>query len=154
MFNMQDLTNSDGRKENCENNLECSSFFLPRAAFELFSSIKSNIFQTFGGNSISGAFSSVPTFEKDNESDFVDKKDAETCNLCIEPHPTTEFHSANEKTSYPEVIRIDGKNDFPISVDSNNSNWFKQFDVIESFSDHHFFDEGKGLSTSQVSYRS
>ncbi|KAK2382954.1 putative ubiquitin-conjugating enzyme E2 [Trifolium repens] len=146
----RDLTNSDGRKENCENNLECSSFFLPRAAFELFSSIKSNIFQTFGGNSISGAFSSVPTFEKDNESDFVDKKDAETCNLCIEPHPTTEYHSANEKTSYPEVIRIDGKNDFPISVDSNNSNWFKQFDVIESCSDHHFFYEGKGLSTSQV----
>ncbi|GAU47434.1 hypothetical protein TSUD_86380 [Trifolium subterraneum] len=146
----RESTNGDGRKENCENNLECSSFFLPRAAFELFSSIKSSIFQTLGGNSISGAFSSVPTFEKDNESDFLDKKDVETCNLCIEPHPTTEFHSTDNRTSYPEVNSIHEKNDFPFSLDSNSSNWFKQFDVIESCCDHHFFDEAKGLSTSQV----
>nr|UPX08860.1 pho2 [Medicago sativa] len=147
----KDLLSGDGRKENLEQNLECSSFFLPRAAFELFSSIKSSIFQTLGGTSISGAFSSVPKFEMDNESDYPDKKDLETCNFCIEPHPTDELQSTEDRTSYPEVIRIHDKNDFPLSLESNSSNQFKQFDVIESCSeDHHFFDEGKELSTLQV----
>jgi len=155
MFNVQDLLNGDGRKENCEQNLECSSFFLPQAAFELFSSIKSSIFQTLGGTSISGAFSSLPTFEKDNESDYPDKKDLETCNFYIEPHPTDELQSTEDRTSYPEFIRIHDKNYFLPSLESNSSNQFKQFDVIESCSeDHHFFDEGKGLSTLQVRNRS
>ncbi|KEH31070.1 putative aminoacyltransferase, E1 ubiquitin-activating enzyme [Medicago truncatula] len=147
----KDLLNGDGRKENYEQNLECSSFFLPRVAFELFSSVKSSIFQTLGGTSISGAFSSLPTFEKDNESDYPDKKDLETCNFCIEPHPTDELQSTEDRTSHPEVIRIHDKNDFSLSLESNNSNQFKQFDVIENCSeDHHFFDEGRGLSTLQV----
>lgn len=152
MFNVQDLINCDGKKENCEKNLEeCSPFFLPQTAFEIFSSIKSSIFQTFGGTSVTGAFSSVPTFEKDHEFDFPDKKDSETCNLCIEPHPMTELQSTEDTTSYPEVIMINDKNEFPVSLDSNSSNQFKQFDVIESCSeDHQFFDEGKGLPTLQV----
>ncbi|KAI5386604.1 probable ubiquitin-conjugating enzyme E2 24 [Lathyrus oleraceus] len=148
----KDLINCDGKKENCEKNLEeCSPFFLPQTAFEIFSSIKSSIFQTFGGTSVTGAFSSVPTFEKDHEFDFPDKKDSETCNLCIEPHPMTELQSTEDTTSYPEVIMINDKNEFPVSLDSNSSNQFKQFDVIESCSeDHQFFDEGKGLPTLQV----
>lgn len=152
MFNVQDLINFDGKKEDCEKNLEeCSPFFLPQTAFEIFSSIKSSIFQTFGGTSVTGAFSSVPTLEKDHEFDFPDKKDSETCNLCIEPHPMTELQSTEDTTSYPEVIMINDKNEFPVSLDSNSSNQFKQFDVIESCSeDHQFFDEGKGLPTLQV----
>lgn len=150
-FDVQDLLNGDSRKENFEKNLEdCSSFFLPQAALELFSSIKSSIFQTLSGTSISGAVSSVSTFDKDSESEFLVKKNLQTCNRCIEPYPTTEFQSTEDRTSYPEVNRIHDNNDCPFSLDSNSSNQFKQFDVIESCSDHHFFDEGKGLSTSQV----
>ncbi|KAL5054234.1 hypothetical protein RYX36_034916 [Vicia faba] len=139
---------SDKKGKNCEKNLEeCSPFFLPQAAFEIFSSIKSSIFQTLSGSSVTRAFSSVPTFEKDHESDV---KDSETCNLCIEPHPTTKLQSTEDTTSYPEVIRINDKNEFPVSLDSNSSKQFKQFDVIESCSeDHQFFDE-KGLPMLQV----
>ncbi|XP_061358652.1 probable ubiquitin-conjugating enzyme E2 24 [Gastrolobium bilobum] len=147
----KDFLNDGGSRENCEKNLvECSSFSLPRAAFELVSSIKTSILQTLRGSLLSETFSSVPTFEKENGSDFLDKKDLETCDLCPESHPMTELQSTEDRTSYPEVIRIHEKNDFPFSSDSNSSNQFKQFDVIENCSDHHFFDEGKGLSISQV----
>ncbi|KHN10005.1 probable ubiquitin-conjugating enzyme E2 24 [Glycine soja] len=147
----KDLLNGDGTRENCEKNLgECSSFSLPRAAFELFSSIKASIFQTFRGTLISGAVSSVPTFEKKNGYDCLDKKDLETSDLFTEQLPMAELQYTEDKTSYPENIEIHEKNDFPFSLDSNSSNQFKQFDVIENCPDHHFFVEGKGLSTSQV----
>ncbi|TKY59265.1 ubiquitin-conjugating enzyme E2 24 [Spatholobus suberectus] len=146
----KDFLNGDGSRENCEKNLgECSSFSLPRAAFELFSSIKTSIFQTLSGTLLSGAVSSVPTFEE-NGSDFLDKKDLETCDLFTEQHPMTDLQSTEDKTSYPEIDKIHEKNDIPFSLDSNSSNQFKQFDVIENCPDHHFFDEGKGLSMSQV----
>ncbi|KAK7400578.1 hypothetical protein VNO78_11788 [Psophocarpus tetragonolobus] len=147
----KDLLNTDGNRENCEKNLgECSSFSLPRAAFELFSSLKASIFQTLGGTLLSGAVSSVPTFEKENGYDSLDKKDLETCDLITEHNPMTELQSTEDKTSYPEIVKIHEKNDFPFCLDSNSSNQFKQFDVIENCPDHHFFNEGKGLSASQV----
>ncbi|KAK7362834.1 hypothetical protein VNO77_04958 [Canavalia gladiata] len=147
----KDLLNGDGNRENCEKYLgESSSFSLPRAALELFSSIKASIFQTLGGTSFSGAVSPVPLFEKENGSDFLDEKDLETCDLYAEQYPMTELQSTEEKTSYPEVIKIHEKNDCPFSLDINSSNQFKQFDIIENCSDHHFFGEGKGLSISQV----
>lgn len=151
MFDDQDLLNGDGRRESCEKNLgECISYFLPRAAFELLSIIKATICQTLGGTSISGAVSLIPTSEEEDESGFLAEKDLETCDLCTEPYPMTELQPTEDKISHPEVIRIQDKNDFPFSLDSNNSNQFKQFDIIESCCDHHFFDEGKGLSISQV----
>ena len=147
----QDLLNGDGTRKNCEKNLgECSSFSLPRAAFELFSSIKASIFQTFSGTLLSGAVSSVPTFEKENGYAYPDKKDLETSDLFTEQHPMAELQYTEDKTSYPENIKIHEKNDFPFSLDSNSSNQFKQFDVKENCPDHHFFVQGKGLSISQV----
>ncbi|KAG5010603.1 hypothetical protein JHK87_019118 [Glycine soja] len=147
----KDLLNGDGTRKNCEKNLgECSSFSLPRAAFELFSSIKASIFQTFSGTLLSGAVSSVPTFEKENGYAYPDKNDSETCDLFTEQHPMTELQYTEDKTSYPENIKIHEKNDFPFSLDSNSSNQFKQFDVKENCPDHHFFVQGKGLSISQV----
>lgn len=63
----------------------------------------------------------------------------------------TQLQSTEDKSSYPEIIKTCEKNDlFPFSLDTNNPNQFKQFDVIENCPDHHFFDEGKGLSISQV----
>ncbi|KAK7319683.1 hypothetical protein RJT34_04407 [Clitoria ternatea] len=145
----KDLLNGDRNTENCEKYLgECSSFTLPQA-FELFSSIKDSIFQTLGVTSLSGEISSVPPFEEENGSDFLDKKDLETCDLCA-VNPMTELQSAEAKTSYPEVIEIHEENDFPFSLDRKNTNRFMQFDIIENCSDHHFLHEGKGLSISQV----
>ncbi|MED6137007.1 hypothetical protein PIB30_061010 [Stylosanthes scabra] len=136
----KDLINRDGVRENCEKQFgECSSFSLPRAAFELFSSIKASIFQTLGATPLSGAVSSVPTYEEENESDFLDNKDLETCNQCIE-----------ERTPNPEVVKTHEQKDSPFSFHNNNSNQFKQFDIIENCSDHHFFGDGRALTLSQV----
>ncbi|CAJ1936476.1 unnamed protein product [Sphenostylis stenocarpa] len=147
----KDLLNADVSRENSGKNLgECSSFSLPRAAFELFSSIKASILQTFSGALLSGAVSAIPTFEKENGYDFLDKKHLETCDLCAEQHSMTELQSTEDKGSFPESIKTHEKNGFPFSLDTNNSNPFKQFDVIENCPDHHFFGEGQGLSVSQV----
>ncbi|CAL0313918.1 unnamed protein product [Lupinus luteus] len=146
----KDMSNCDGIRENYEKYpLECSSFSFPQAALELFSSIKTSILQTLGGTSLS-AVSSVPTFEEDNGSDFIDKQNLETRDHCTESHPNTQLQSAEDCTSYPQVIRIHEKIDFPFSSDSNSSNQFKQFDVIENCSDHYFLDEGEGLKLSQI----
>ncbi|KAE9597168.1 putative aminoacyltransferase, E1 ubiquitin-activating enzyme [Lupinus albus] len=147
----KDMSNCDGIRENYEKYpLECSSFSLPQAALELFSNIKTSILQTFGGASLSRAVSSVPTFEEENEYDFIDKQDLETSDHYTESHPNTQLQSTEDFTSYPQVIRIHEKTGFPFSSGSNSSNQFKQFDVIENCSDHYFLDEGEGLKLSQI----
>lgn len=150
-FDYQDLLNCDGGSGNHEKHPgECSSFSLPQAAFELFSSIKASIFQTLGVTSISRAVSPVPTFEEQKGTDFLDKKELENSGPCTESHPVSGLQSTEDRTPYYEYVIIHESNDFPVSLDSNSSGQLKQFDIIDNCSDHHFFDEGKGLALSQV----
>ena len=145
------MSDCDGDKENCGKHPgESSSLSLPRAAFELFSSIKASIFLTLGVTSHYGAVSTVPKFEEGNGSDFPDKKDLETCGADTESHPISTLQSAEDTTPYLEVVEIHERNDFPVSLDRNNSDKLMQFDVIGNCSDHHFFNEGKGSSLTQV----
>ncbi|XLR57573.1 hypothetical protein S83_008245, partial [Arachis hypogaea] len=113
MFDEQDLLNSDGVRENCEKQFgECSSFSLPRAAFELFSSIKASIFQTLGATPLSGAVSSVPTYEEENRSDFPNNKDLKTCNQCTHSHQVDKLQFIEEITPNPEVVKTHEHNNF------------------------------------------
>ncbi|XP_052115025.1 probable ubiquitin-conjugating enzyme E2 24 [Arachis duranensis] len=108
----KDLLNSDGVRENCEKQFgECSSFSLPRAAFELFSSIKASIFQTLGATPLSGAVSSVPTYEEENRSDFPNK-DLKTCNQCTHSHQVDKLQFIEEITPNPEVVKTHEHNNF------------------------------------------
>lgn len=150
-YDDQDLLDCNGDRDNREKHPgESSSSSRPRAAFELFSSIKASIFHTLGVTSVSRKFSPVPTFEEGNESTFLDKKDLDTSGSDTESRPVSKLQSSEDITPYSEVIRTHEKNDFPVSLDSNISDQLKQFDVIDNCSDHHFFYEGKGLSLSQV----
>ncbi|KAK7327883.1 hypothetical protein VNO77_21976 [Canavalia gladiata] len=147
----KDLLDCNGDRENyAKHPGESSSFSLPQAAFELFSSIKASIFQTLGVTSPSGAVSPVPTFEEGNESNFLDEKDLYTSSPDTESHQVSRLQSSEDTIPNCEVTRIHERNDFPLSLDSNISDKLKQFDVIDNCSDHQFFDEGKGLSFSQV----
>lgn len=147
----KDLLDCNGNRDNCEKHPGASSSSsLPQAAFQLFSSIKASIFQTLGVTSLSRKFSSVPTFEEGNESNFLGKKDMDTCGNDPESRPVSKVQSSEDITPYCEVIKTRERNDFPVSLDNNSSDQLKQFDVIDNCSDHHFFDEGKGLSLSQV----
>ncbi|QHO08484.1 putative ubiquitin-conjugating enzyme E2 [Arachis hypogaea] len=119
-----DLLNSDGVRENCEKQFrECSSFFLPRAAFELFSSIKASIFQTL---------------------------DLETCNQCTHSHQVDKLQFIEEITPNPEVVKTHEHNNSPFPFHNNNSNQFQQFDILKNCSDHHFFGDGSALTLSHV----
>ncbi|KHN08523.1 Putative ubiquitin-conjugating enzyme E2 24 [Glycine soja] len=141
------LLDCDGYRDNCEHPGESSSSSLPQAAFELFSSIKASIFKTLGVTSLSGKFCPVPTFEEGNESGCLDKKDLDTCGPESESHPVSKMQSSGDIC---EVIRTHKRNDFPVSLDNKNSlDQLKQFDVIDNCSDHHFIQEGKGLTSSQ-----
>jgi hypothetical protein len=60
------------------------------------------------------------------------------------------LQSTEDSTPYGEVIVIHERSDVPISSDSKSPDQSKQFDVIDNCSDHHFFNEGKGLPLSQV----
>ncbi|RZB63551.1 probable ubiquitin-conjugating enzyme E2 24 isoform X2 [Glycine soja] len=150
----KDLLDCDGYRDNCEKPPgESSSSSLPQAAFELFSSIKASIFKTLGVTSLSGKFSPVPAFEEGSESGCLDKKDLDTCDpeSESESHPVSKMKSSEDITPYCEVIRTHERNDFPVSLDNkNSSDQLKQFDVIDNCSDHHFFHEGKGLTSSQL----
>ncbi|KAL5096699.1 hypothetical protein RYX36_001026 [Vicia faba] len=138
--NVADLT-----QDKCDKHPgESSSFSLPQAAFELFSNIKAGVFQKLGLTSFYGAVSTVPTFEEGNASDFLGKKDLETCSLDTNSHPVSSLQSAEDSTSIHET------RDVPVSLNNNCSDQLKQFDVIDTCSDHHFFNEGKGLPLSQV----
>ena len=147
----------DGYRDNSEKHPgESSSSSLPQAAFELFSSIKASIFKTLGVTSLYGKFSPVPAFEEGSESGYLDKKDLDTCGpeSESESHPMSKMKSSKDITPYCEVIRTHERNDFPVSLDNkNSSDQLKQFDVIDNCSDHHFFHEGKGLTSSQVRNR-
>ncbi|TKY71699.1 ubiquitin-conjugating enzyme E2 24 [Spatholobus suberectus] len=145
----KDLLDCNGDRDNCEKHPgESSSSSLTQAAFALFSSIKASIFRTLRVTSLSGKFSPVPMFEEGNESNFLDEKDLDTCGSDTESHPVSKLQSSEDITPYCEVIRTHERNDFPVSLD-DSSDQLKQFDVIDNCSDHHFFDEGKGLSLSQ-----
>lgn len=145
------MLDCDGGKDNCEKNPgESSSLSLPRAAFELFSSIKASIIQTLGVASYYEAVSPVSAFEEGNGSDYLDKKDLDSCGPDTESHPVSILQSTEDTAPNLEVVGIHEKNDFPVSLDRNNSDKLMQFDVIDNCSDHHFFNEGKGLSLSQV----
>jgi ubiquitin-conjugating enzyme E2 O len=137
------LSDCNSDRDKCEKHQgESSSFSLPQAAIELFSSIKAGIFQKLGMTSFYGAVSTVPTFEEGNAPDFLDKKDLETCGPETDSHPASTLQSTEDPTPYCEVI--------PVSLDSNGSDQLKRFDVIDTCSDHHFFNERKGLPISQV----
>ncbi|KAI9121132.1 hypothetical protein K1719_008165 [Acacia pycnantha] len=146
------LLDFDGDRVNCGRHPgESSTFSLPRAAIEIFSSIKAGIFQTFGVTSLSPAVSLVPTTEEGNQSGNLSKKEvSETCDLCTEANPMSELQSAEDMTPDQDVIRFSERKDLPFSSNSNNSDGFKQFDIIDNCSDHHFFDKQKGLALSQV----
>ena len=75
---------------------------------------------------------------------------SETCDIWTELHPMNEFQSTENGQPDQDVIRTDEIKDFLNFLDSNVSDHFKQFDILCNCSDHHFFNEGKGLALSQV----
>ena len=151
-YYVQGMPNVDNSRENCRNHPGgCSPFSLPRAAIELFSAIKASIFETLGVSLLSGVVSLVPTSEEENGSEFLDEKGvSNTYDICTESHAMSELQSTGNIIPDQEVILVHENRDFPFSLASNNSNQFKQFDILDNCSDHHFFDEGKGFVFSQV----
>ncbi|XLU54497.1 hypothetical protein S245_049145, partial [Arachis hypogaea] len=98
----------------------------------------------------SGAVSSVPTYEEENGSDFLDNKDLETCNQCTHSHQVDKLQFIEEITPNPEVVKTHEHNNSPFPFHNNNSNQFQQFDILKNCSDHHFFGDGSALTLSHV----
>ncbi|KAI5426305.1 hypothetical protein KIW84_031924 [Lathyrus oleraceus] len=126
------------------------SLFSDQKGKGLLDSLKLAYFKKLGLTSFCGAVSTVPTFGEGNAPDFVGKKDSETCSSDTNSHTASSLPYAEDSTPYCEVYRVHETSNVAVSLNRNCSDQLKQFDVIHICSDHHFFNEGKGLPLSQV----
>lgn len=144
-FIVQDLFDSDGSGENYKrHSWEFSSFFLPKAAIGFFTSIAASLYGYVGSTSLSCPVVSGLNSEDGNESGSLHEKEVlETSDLLHTFRHTSLDHEVEET--------LDKDNDvLPFSTASENSDLFRQFDMVGDCSDHHFLDAGKGLALSQA----
>lgn len=144
IFIVQDLFDSDGSGENYKrHSWEFSSFFLPKATIGFFMSIAASLFGSVGSTSLSCPVVSGLNSEDGNESGSLHEKEVlETSDL---------LHTFRHASLDHEVEdTLDKDNDvLPFSTASENSDLFRQFDMVGDCSDHHF-GAGKGLALSQA----
>uniref|UniRef100_A0A2N9I682 UBC core domain-containing protein n=1 Tax=Fagus sylvatica TaxID=28930 RepID=A0A2N9I682_FAGSY len=141
----KDLFDSDGSGENCKkHSWEFSSFFLPQAALGFFMSVASSLFGSVGSTSLSCPVVSGLISEDGNESGIVHEKEVlETCELLHTFRNTSSDHEMEETQDKDNDV-------LPFSTASENSDQFRQFDMVGDCSDHHFLGADKGLAVSQA----
>ncbi|XP_065879333.1 probable ubiquitin-conjugating enzyme E2 24 [Euphorbia lathyris] len=138
-LNEKDFQNSDG---NYEWKSGSSSFFLPESTFRFFTSIGVSIF----GSSSTPVPSSV---SKDgNQSEALEEKGIVESYECTEVEPLIPDEDARQSIQEinlkPEVNPVE-------ELARKNVEHFRQFEIVDDCSDHHFIDNGsRGLALSQV----
>ena len=139
------MFDSDGSGENCKkHSWEFSSFFLPQAALGFFMSAASSLFGSVGSTSLSCPVVSGLISEDGNESGIVHEKEVlETCELLHTFRNTSSDHEMEETQDKDNDV-------LPFSTASENSDQFRQFDMVDDCSDHHFLGADKGLAVSQA----
>lgn len=143
--------NFDGAGENCKKcSWESSSFYLPQVAIGFFTSIASSLFGSIGSTSLSTSVSSSCMSEDANESDILLEKEVfETRDFSSELHPR-ELQALGNKNFNHEVEEKQEKEDLSFPKACEKSNQFRQFDMVNNCSDHHFLGSSEGLALSQV----
>ncbi|KAG7962309.1 hypothetical protein I3843_09G060500 [Carya illinoinensis] len=139
----KDLLDSDCAGENYKkHSWEFGSFPLPQAAIGFFISIATDLFGSFGSTSDSRPVVSGLISEGGSESKILhDKEVLETCELLQTFRKTSSDHEVEESLDAEAV---------PFSTTSENSDQFRQFDMVGDCSDHHFLGADKRLALSQV----
>ncbi|GLT82877.1 hypothetical protein SLE2022_012080 [Rubroshorea leprosula] len=133
----KNLVNHEAAGENSKmNSWSSNCFFLPQVAIAFFTSIASSLLGTLG--STSGHISA----DRKEYGILFEKETLEARNLCVEPDPCD---------SKQEEVEENGENNcIMFSREAENTDQFRQFDIVSDCSDHHFLGESKVLLPSQM----
>ncbi|KAG7638386.1 Ubiquitin-conjugating enzyme/RWD-like [Arabidopsis thaliana x Arabidopsis arenosa] len=132
-----------------ENIPECSSFFLPKAAIGFITNLASSLFGYQGSTSVISSHSRCNDSEDQSDSEVLVQETAES-------YDNSETNSGEvDMTTTMVNIPIEGKGinrtlDSTLLENSRNQVRFRQFDMVNDCSDHHFLSSDKGLAQSQV----
>ncbi|KAJ4836130.1 hypothetical protein Tsubulata_036728 [Turnera subulata] len=151
----KDFLNSDGNTEECKKySWESSAFSFPRNTVAFFTSIAASIFGSYCSTSASGPNSSDEISNDQNECIAPEEKEIlEACDICMEMRPliVAGMERLEHKTVNEEVSNIRESKELPSFSGSENLKHYRQFDMVNDCSDHHFLDvTGKGVALSQV----
>ncbi|XP_002519066.3 probable ubiquitin-conjugating enzyme E2 24 isoform X1 [Ricinus communis] len=149
----KDLQSSSSNSECKQGSWKASSFFLPRSTIGFFRSIAASIFESFGSTS-SCSVSSGPVFKDGNQLKSVEEKEnMENNDLCTEmqsliPGGMQSFENASLNQ---EVNDIQENKEVQSLFGSKSEERFRQFEMVDDCSDHHFLDDAsRGLALSQM----
>lgn len=127
---------------------ECSSFFLPKAAIGFITNLASSLFGSQGATSIISSHSRCNDSEDQSDSEVLVEEATESYHI-------SESNSGEVDMTTMVNIPIGGKGinktlDSTFLENSRKLVGFRQFDMVNDCSDHHFLSSEKGLAQSQV----
>ncbi|XP_010413814.1 PREDICTED: probable ubiquitin-conjugating enzyme E2 24 [Camelina sativa] len=131
----------EGRNKNIP---ECSSFFLPKAAIGFITNLASSLF----GSQSSTSHSRCNDSEDQSDSEVIVQEVTESCD--ISESNSGEVHMATMVNLPTEGKEITKTLDSTLLESSRELVRFRQFDMVNDCSDHHFLSSDKGLAQSQV----
>lgn len=129
---------------------DSSSQSISQVALSVLSRMTSSLFWNLGTSLFSGY---TCTSKVEDAQDKLHEEAVELCNLNLD----AQFHvvenaEMHDKTTAPEIKQA--SDDLTLPSGSNNSDSFRQFDMVNDCSDHHFFNEsGMNLQSPQVRYK-
>lgn len=132
-----------------EKPLASGSCSLSQAAIGLFSSISSSLFSSLS-TSLFGGYRHI---SKEKEPEILNEETVLHCTLDNDPPPpaVTDSKKSGEENSEQVMEEAELKNDGAPSTSSKLPENFRQFDMVNDCSDHHFVDgTGKDVHSSQV----
>lgn len=124
---------------------ECSSFFLPKAAIGFITNLASSL---FGSHGSTWGISRCNDSEDESDSAVLVQEATESDDI-------SESNSSEVDVATVVNLPVEGKGrnktlDSTLLENSRKLVRFRQFDMVNDCSDHHFFSSGKELAQSQV----
>ncbi|KFK31008.1 hypothetical protein AALP_AA6G056600 [Arabis alpina] len=135
--------------ENHNKNIpECSSFFLPKAAIGFIRNLASSLFGSQGSTSVISSQSCCKDSEDQSDSEVLVEK-------ATEAYDISESNPGEVDMATMVNLPIEGKGinntlDSTFLENGQKLLTFRQFDMTNDCSDHHFLSSSKGLAQSQV----
>jgi ubiquitin-conjugating enzyme E2 O len=146
----KDLLNFNDAGENrTEHTLESDSYSLPRAAIGFFSSIAATLFGSSSSStplSCAVSYSSHASQDINESENYFESQTLETCDLLGH----SEFPELGTPEDDHEVKQNEENETFTYLTTDENLDRFRQFDLVQDCSDHHFLDASNKLAQIQV----
>ncbi|KAM7263971.1 hypothetical protein ACFE04_001654 [Oxalis oulophora] len=146
----KDSLNFNDAGENQNERSESSSFSLSQAAIGFFSSIASSLFGFSSSTTLPRAVTYSRAPQDGTESEDLPKSQTlETSDLLGKPYQD-EYPETGKAEVDQEVKQNEENETFTSSMTNENSDHFRQFDLVQDCSDHHLLDANNKSAQTQV----